>query len=275
MPVATLPKLIDVTTTTVFASSSATPTVSNDNRSSSVPVAAIAGGVTAGALLAVALVIGWIVWGRSIKRQKAKEQREAVSLVRCHVYRMAQKNFLQDDLRITKQNTMKNASTFSKPRDYSYRPLFWPPSDTQVRFAAPDGSEKNTSTTHATRKTPSRPKPLTPRVSFVPNNTTTTPAPATEPISHSQRRTISSPPPALITPQSSAPDPDSAGLTTDESRSQSSLLALVSALGASAHRLSSASSWSRLTGNRVSQATSGSSYSQPSNRSTISVGRAY
>ncbi|KAJ3827681.1 hypothetical protein F5880DRAFT_1609096 [Lentinula raphanica] len=257
MPVATLPKLIDVTTTTVFASSSATPTVSNDNRSSSVPVAAIAGGVTAGALLAVALVIGWIVWGRSIKRQKAKEQREA------------------DDLRITKQNTMKNASTFSKPRDYSYRPLFWPPSDTQVRFAAPDGSEKNTSTTHATRKTPSRPKPLTPRVSFVPNNTTTTPAPATEPISHSQRRTISSPPPALITPQSSAPDPDSAGLTTDESRSQSSLLALVSALGASAHRLSSASSWSRLTGNRVSQATSGSSYSQPSNRSTISVGRAY
>ncbi|KAJ3761862.1 hypothetical protein EV360DRAFT_79868 [Lentinula raphanica] len=257
MPVATLPKLIDVTTTTVFASSSATPTVSNDNHSSSVPVAAIAGGVTAGALLAVALVIGWIVWGRSIKRQKAKEQREA------------------DDLRITKQNTMKNASTFSKPRDFSYRPLFWPPSDTQVRFAAPDGSEKNTSTTHATHKTPSRPKPLTPRVSFVPNNTTTTPAPATEPISHSQRRTISSPPPAPISPQSSAPDPDSAGLTTDESRSQSSLLALVSALGASAHRLSSASSWSRLTGNRVSQATSGSSYSQPSNRSTISVGRAY
>ncbi|KAJ3998041.1 hypothetical protein F5050DRAFT_1300677 [Lentinula boryana] len=251
---AVLPMLVDVTTTTVFASSSATPTLSIERKSSSVPVAAVAGGVTAGALLAVAIVIGWIVWGRSIKRQKAKQQREA------------------DELRITKDNTMKNASTFSRPRHYSYRPLFWPPSDTQVRFAAPGGSEKNTFAASPTPKTPSRPKPLTPRV---PKTSTITPSPVTEPVLASQSRTIARPPsPARVTAQALLPDPEYPVLT-EGGRSQSSIFALVAALGASTHRLSSASSWSRLTGNRVSQATSGSSYSQPSNRSTVSVGRAY
>ncbi|KAJ3737460.1 hypothetical protein DFJ43DRAFT_1220478 [Lentinula guzmanii] len=251
---AVLPMLVDVTTTTVFASSSATPTLSIERKSSSVPVAAVAGGVTAGALLAVAIVIGWIVWGRSIKRQKAKQQREA------------------DELRITKDNTMRNASTFSKPRHYSYRPLFWPPSDTQVRFAAPGGSEKNTLAASPTPKTPSRPKPLTPRVSLVPKTSTITPSTVTEPVLASQSRTIVRP--ARVTTQAPTPDPEYPALTED-GRSQSSIFALVAALGASTHRLSSASSWSRLTGNRVSQATSGSSYSQPSNRSTVSVGRAY
>ncbi|KIK63834.1 hypothetical protein GYMLUDRAFT_456912 [Collybiopsis luxurians FD-317 M1] len=72
--------LIQVTTTTIFPSSSATSTASNSN-GSTVPVAAIAGGTSAGALLAVALVIGWTVWGRSIKRAKAKQEREAVSIL--------------------------------------------------------------------------------------------------------------------------------------------------------------------------------------------------
>ncbi|KAJ4488276.1 hypothetical protein J3R30DRAFT_3434738 [Lentinula aciculospora] len=243
MPAVTLQMLVDVTTTTVFASSSATPTVSNESNSSSVPVAAIAGGVTAGALLAVAIVIGWIIWGRSIKRQKAKQQREA------------------DELRLTKHNTMKNASTFSKPRNYSYRPLFWPPSDTQVKFAAPDGS-KNSPTENPTRKTPSRPKPLTPRVASRPKTMTVTePMRASQPVCPS--------PAQVITNQVPSPEPEYPGL-----RSQSSIFTLVAALEASAHRLSPASSWSRLTGNRVSQATSGSSYSQPSNQSTTSVGRA-
>ncbi|KAJ4498882.1 hypothetical protein C8R41DRAFT_915990 [Lentinula lateritia] len=152
MPAVTFPMLIDVTTTTVFASSPVTPTSSNKSSTSSVPVAAIAGGVTGGAVLAVAIVIAWIIWGRSIKRQK-------------------------DELRITKHNTMKNASTFSKPRNYSYRPLFWPPSNTQVKFA--DESEKKSpAAANPTYKTPSRPKLLTPCVSFTPNTRIT---PSAEP----------------------------------------------------------------------------------------------
>ncbi|KAJ3901044.1 hypothetical protein F5879DRAFT_992322 [Lentinula edodes] len=248
MPTVTFPMLIDVTTTTVFASSSATPTSSNKSSTSSVPVAAIAGGVTGGAVLAVAIVIAWIVWGRSIKRQKVKQQREA------------------DELRITKHNTMKNASTFSKPRNYSYRPLFWPPSDTQVKFAD-ESEKKSTAAANPTHKTPSRPKPLTPHVSFTPKTRTTTSA---EPVLAPQHKTVRPPSPALVTNQAPIPDSEYPVL-----RSQSSIFSLMAALGASAHRLSSTSSWSRLTGNRISQATSDSSYSQPSNQSTVSVGRAY
>ncbi|KAF8825634.1 hypothetical protein HHX47_DHR6000138 [Lentinula edodes] len=63
MPTVTFPMLIDVTTTTIFPSSSTTPTSSNKSSTSSIPIAAIAGGVTGGAVLAVAIVIAWIIWG--------------------------------------------------------------------------------------------------------------------------------------------------------------------------------------------------------------------
>ncbi|KAF5391846.1 hypothetical protein D9757_001623 [Collybiopsis confluens] len=235
MPAIMVPQ---VTTTTVFPSASATSSVSRSS-GSKVPVAAIAGGTSAGALLAIALVIFWTVWGRSIKRAKAKQQKEA------------------DKLRITKQNTLKNATAFSKPRSYSYKPLFqWSPSEaTRVKFLAPDGSIASPRKT-----TPSHPKPLVPaRGSHI------TSAPTLQPL-----------PPAQL----ATTDYDYA----ESAEGNSQIYALVAALRSGSHRLSSASSWSRFsksTGNRgsdarFSQATSGSSYSQASvNRSTNSVGLAY
>jgi hypothetical protein len=49
-----------------------------DDHGPRVPVAAIAGGVVAGALLAIIATIGWIWWGRSLDRSAAKQRREAV-----------------------------------------------------------------------------------------------------------------------------------------------------------------------------------------------------
>jgi len=255
-----MPVLVDVTTTTIFTSPSATSSVSNGS-GSTLPIAAIAGGTSAGAVLAIAIVIFWRMWGTNIKRSKAKQQKEA------------------DKLRITKQNTMKNASTFSKPRNYSYKPLFWPPSDTKVKFVAPDGSVP---ATNPTRKTPSRPKPLASHAPRVPTTHKTSTSPA-------EAALITQPRPAMHSPPTQEPSTSDSEYAPAEERSQSSIFGLVAALGASspAQRLSTASSWSwfsRSTGNRggsevaanrTSLATSGSSYSQPSNRSTTSVGVAY
>lgn len=78
MPAFTNPILVDVTTTTVFPSSSTVPSAAGGS-SSQLPIAAIAGGTSAGAVLAIAIVIAWTIWGRSIKRSRAKQQKEAVS----------------------------------------------------------------------------------------------------------------------------------------------------------------------------------------------------
>lgn len=162
---------------------------------------------------------------------------------------------------------MKNASAFSKPRNHSYKPLFWPPSNPKVKFAAPHGSLP---TTNSTRTTPSRPKPLAPKIN----------TPHAEAVPIASPKTVKRPPPA----QSSTFDSE---YTFAEGHTQSPIFGLVAALGASGRRSSTASSWSwfsRSTGNRggsevaanrTSQATSGSSYSQPSNHSATSVGIAY
>ena len=44
-----------------------------------VPVAAIAGGAAAGIVLAVAAVVLWHLWGRSIKRKETEKRKQAVS----------------------------------------------------------------------------------------------------------------------------------------------------------------------------------------------------
>lgn len=44
-----------------------------------IPIAAIAGGAAAGALFAIVVVIGWVWWGRQIKRDAAVQRMEAVS----------------------------------------------------------------------------------------------------------------------------------------------------------------------------------------------------
>lgn len=67
------------TTTTVFVN----PTVVTEPTQLpkvSVPVAAIVGGALAGILLAVMASVGWVYWGKSIKRKTMKRHTEAVRL---------------------------------------------------------------------------------------------------------------------------------------------------------------------------------------------------
>lgn len=63
------------TTTTIIRAS---PTGATQKHTHPVPVAAIAAGVVGGAILAVLVTIGWVCWGKSIKRSNIKQMREAV-----------------------------------------------------------------------------------------------------------------------------------------------------------------------------------------------------
>ena len=72
-----------ILTTTVFTTSTPTDQVAAAPSSTSktvdtVPVGAIAGGAVAGVFLAVAAVIAWHLWGRSIKRKEAEKRKQAV-----------------------------------------------------------------------------------------------------------------------------------------------------------------------------------------------------
>ncbi|KAI0075805.1 hypothetical protein K474DRAFT_1355595 [Panus rudis PR-1116 ss-1] len=66
----------DIITTTIFPDGTPTTTLVFGTPPAPVPVGAIAGGTVAGVLLAVSAVVGWVWWGKCIKRQKAKEKRE-------------------------------------------------------------------------------------------------------------------------------------------------------------------------------------------------------
>lgn len=69
---------LPVVTTTLFPSGTPTPITVVHSSGKPVPVGAIAGGVVAGAVLAIAVVVAWAWWGKSIKRKQAKQLREAV-----------------------------------------------------------------------------------------------------------------------------------------------------------------------------------------------------
>ncbi|KAI0822687.1 hypothetical protein BC628DRAFT_1388604 [Trametes gibbosa] len=96
-----------VITTTITTGGSSLPTVPpvSGSRGAQVPVSAIAGGAAAGVVLALAAVISWTWWGRSIKRKKAKEIKEALAVLQ------------------VRENTRKNATTTSRPAS-QYRPSF-------------------------------------------------------------------------------------------------------------------------------------------------------
>lgn len=65
---------VSTTTTTIRAS----PTGAVQKHPHPIPVAAIAAGVVGGAILAILVTIGWVCWGKSIKRSNVKQMREAV-----------------------------------------------------------------------------------------------------------------------------------------------------------------------------------------------------
>ncbi|KAI0371841.1 hypothetical protein BV20DRAFT_1043129 [Pilatotrama ljubarskyi] len=96
-----------ITTTITTGGSGSLPTAAaiEAARTSDVPVAAIAGGTAAGVILALVVVVGWTWWGRSIKRKKAKEIKEALAVLQ------------------VRENTRKNASSLSHPAS-QYRPAF-------------------------------------------------------------------------------------------------------------------------------------------------------
>jgi len=76
--------------------------------------------VVAGMSLAVIVALGWVYWGKSIKRRVARQRSEAEAFHK------------------TNFNTMRNA-TASKPRLETYTPLFSRPAEKKIRFAGDDG----------------------------------------------------------------------------------------------------------------------------------------
>ncbi|PCH39573.1 hypothetical protein WOLCODRAFT_29631 [Wolfiporia cocos MD-104 SS10] len=82
-----------VLTTTLFSGTPLPTDYYDQHPKSTVPVGAIAGGAAAGVFLAVAMVVIWVWWGKSIKRENIKKQREALAKLQ------------------VKENTRRNASS--------------------------------------------------------------------------------------------------------------------------------------------------------------------
>lgn len=79
--VAALVKEFQVVSTTTVFSSPTIITLPEQTSSSSIPIGPIVGGVLGGVFLAVAAVVVWHWWGRSIKRKEDKEKQEAVGAI--------------------------------------------------------------------------------------------------------------------------------------------------------------------------------------------------
>ncbi|KLO14858.1 hypothetical protein SCHPADRAFT_902857 [Schizopora paradoxa] len=169
-----------VTTTTTFIS---VPTiaVSSSGSGVSVPVAAIVGGVCAGVVLAIAAVVGWKLWGRSIERQqRAERERRAI---------VAQRRASQQRASLSRQQTRSRRSSSSGPNAKA--------SSSRVKFvddAQPISFQRNSSDTGSSGTTVNSPAIDPDRLL----NTTTNSV--TPPIAVQSRRSSSQPPsrPLLI-----------------------------------------------------------------------------
>ncbi|KAJ7694081.1 hypothetical protein B0H17DRAFT_1330044 [Mycena rosella] len=97
----------------------------------SIPVGAMVGGLVGGAVLAILVTAGWLLWARAIRRSRAQREKEVV-----------------DAQQRTKSNTRYNASAaLGQPWAEGYRPTLLRPPETRVKF-----TEKS--------RTPSAPKAL-------------------------------------------------------------------------------------------------------------------
>ncbi|KAH6918858.1 hypothetical protein BKA70DRAFT_1137123 [Coprinopsis sp. MPI-PUGE-AT-0042] len=124
---------LPVTTTTFYGHPPYTADPLPTDTPPRVPVAAIAGGVVAGALLAIAATIGWIWWGRSLDRSVAKDRREAA----------------------TRANTLRN-SHISRPKVQTrYRPFNPNAVEKQVKFSDEHNGEETPDAVQLPRR-PSR-----------------------------------------------------------------------------------------------------------------------
>ena len=69
-------------TTTIFPDGTALP--SPTAHSSPVPIASIVGGTVGGVVLALVAVVGWVMWGKCIERDKAKQRSKVVRTFHCY-----------------------------------------------------------------------------------------------------------------------------------------------------------------------------------------------
>ncbi|ESK88782.1 hypothetical protein Moror_17116 [Moniliophthora roreri MCA 2997] len=118
---------LEMTTTTVYADLPTPTTASQQgNGANKVPTGVIVGATGGGALLAVLMVVAWKVCKRSMKRKRTRER------------------WNEEALRVTKENTRQNTIPGSS-KSRSHSPIFWAPTPTKVKFAAPN-EIKNPST---------------------------------------------------------------------------------------------------------------------------------
>lgn len=135
-PPATPQSLVEVVTTTIWTTDPTpfyVPPTASSNR---LPLGAIIGGLVTGFFTACVVVIGWVWWGKCIKRKQAKQRKKAL-----------------DELTL-KENTRKNAMmTTTRKRGHSLRQsLGLGPSTRTIKFAnsdpkfdaMPDSSSSNT-----------------------------------------------------------------------------------------------------------------------------------
>ncbi|KIY64584.1 hypothetical protein CYLTODRAFT_445896 [Cylindrobasidium torrendii FP15055 ss-10] len=120
-----------IVTTTIYPYASGTvvsqPSASTVHSNSSAPIAPIVGGLVGGAVLALLVVVCWMLWGRSIDRQKAREAKELAKA------------------RETAKNTRMNAATvYTKQRaTQSYlHPKRPSPGTGKVKFESDSQMEK-------------------------------------------------------------------------------------------------------------------------------------
>ncbi|KAI0340145.1 hypothetical protein BDW22DRAFT_1431181 [Trametopsis cervina] len=116
-----------VSTTTLFTDPTDVPIVSPHKSSNSGIIAPIVGGVVGGVLLAIAAVLAWHWWGKSIKHKEAEKKREALAFLK------------------VRENTRKNAQAALEKGHADYVPPSTLRAERTVKFSS-SSAESNQST---------------------------------------------------------------------------------------------------------------------------------